>query len=52
MTERCRICGEPTPYFTDTYDPGEGKAVCIYLCRRHQQELLDTIADYIMEESA
>ena len=49
MTESCRICGEPAPYFTDTYDPEEGKPVCIYLCRKHQKEVLERIADTIME---
>jgi hypothetical protein len=47
----CPICGKPARYFTDTYDPGEAKPVCIYLCREHQQMIVDTIRETIVEEA-
>ncbi len=47
---RCRICGAPAPYFTDTYDPSTGERMTIPLCREHQQEVADAFRR-IMEAS-
>lgn len=49
LTHVCQVCGGPAPYFTDTYDPEKRAAVCIYLCREHQQKLHDRIREDLEE---
>ena len=49
---RCEICGKEAPYFTETYDPMEGRQRTIYLCEEHQEKMYMGIVDamlYIME---
>lgn len=49
---RCEICGKEAPYFTETYDPMEGKVRTIYLCEEHQETMYMRIVDamlYLME---
>lgn len=45
---RCEICGKEAPYFTETYDPMEGKCRTIYLCEEHQEKMYMRIVDAML----
>lgn len=45
---RCEICGKEAPYFTETYDPMEGKVRTIYLCEGHQEKMYMRIVDAML----
>lgn len=45
---RCEICGKEAPYFTETYDPMEGKVRTIYLCEEHQEKMYMRIVDAML----
>ena len=45
---KCEICGKEAPYFTETYDPMEGKVRTIYLCEEHQEKMYMRIVDAML----
>lgn len=46
---RCEICGKEAPYSTETYDPMEGKARTICLCKEHQEKMYMRIVDCMLD---
>ena len=45
---KCEICGKEAPYFTETYNPMEGKVRTIYLCEDHQEKMYMRIVDAML----
>ena len=45
---KCEVCGEETPFFTETYDPEEKKSRTIYLCKEHQSKMYKRIVDAML----